>query len=585
MIFRIAKNTRLFVATMVLLLYAGDCLCQNYNFPITDPFTNIQHNNANAVAALRIVPKRGTILDRHHRVLASDSILYDLMVRPGKVKRQDTAIICTILKITRKEFRDRLRYALNWSDPRHPNVKTTGHPSPFKGLLTKATAAALLRALPQLQPAFSLQKHAVRHYPANTAPQLLGYVKANGVGEMGLEESYDYLLRGNTGLQFWQVDGKNVPLNRVDDGREDVVAEAGRDLYTTLDIPLQLLGEKLMKGKKGSIVAIDPQTGGILAMVSAPGYSPSELAINRNSYFPLLLRNTERPLFNRAIASYNAPGSVFKLFQALMGLKLDILDPYAIYTCKGAYTGCGNPPRPKCHTEGVHKTNLIKALAISCNSYFTDVFHNIVGPFPLSGLSLWSDTIRNFGFGALTGIDLPGEKAGIVPDTLLYNRKYKRGWNGCSIISNGIGQGEVSTTTLQLANALAVIAARGLHYPAHIVDSISGITNSGFLSQHQQTNAFPLPDSLWNIVHQGMYEAVNAKYGTAWDPKVKALEICGKTGTVENGKGEKDHSVFAAFAPRSKPRIAIVCLVENGGFGSQVAAPVVYQMIKKYLGK
>lgn len=572
------------VCIFLQLLSLTDTLCQNYSFPIPDLPSYIEHNLNDSVCALHIYPQRGTIFDRNGRVLASDSILYDLMVRPGKVKRKDETIICGLLKITHKEYQDRLRYALNWPDPLHPLVKKTpDRPAPFKGLLAKDITSNLLKKLPELQPAFSLEKRAVRRYPFNTAPQLLGYVKAGNIGETGLEESYDNTLRGVTGLQFWICDHKNAPAKRVLSGKQDVQSEKGRDIYTTIDIPLQLLGEKLMKGKRGSIVAIDPETGGILAMISSPSYSPAELTMHRNTYFPVLLQNKEKPLLNRAITSYNAPGSVFKLFQALITLQRDLIDPFATFTCTGSYALCGTPHKPKCHVQGVHHPNLIQALAISCNSYFADMFRRTIGPFPQAGLAAWSEALAQFGFGRRTGVDVPGEKAGILPDTLLYNRKYRSGWNACTIISNAIGQGEVSITTLQLANAMAIIAGKGWHYQPHVVDSVSGITNSGFLSHHQRTNVFELPDSLWNLVHQGMYQAVQSKNGTAYNARINGLDICGKTGTVENGNGQKDHAVFVAFAPRVRPRIAIVCLIENGGFGAQAAAPIVSQLIKKYL--
>lgn len=574
------KKLVLSILLLLQLLSFTRILSQDYSFPITEPFTYIRHNMNDTVCALYNIPQRGAILDRNGKVLASDSILYDLMVRPGKVKRQDTAIICGLLKISRKEFRDRLKYALNWSDPLHPLVKKTyDRPAPFKGLLSKELTYKLWKRLPELQPAFSLTKRAVRHYPFNTAAHVLGYVKAGGTGETGIEESYDNALRGTTGLQFFVCDHRNTPLKRLETGKQDVLPEKGNTLYTTLDIPLQLLGEKLMKGKKGSIVAIDPRTGGILALVNGPAYSPAELALNRNAYYPGLLQHKDKPLLNRAIASYNAPGSVFKLFQALVALQMGAADPYTRFVCAGGYALCGKPAKPKCHVEGVHKPNLVQAIAISCNSYFADMFRKVVGAIPQSGLTAWSEAIKKFGFGVRSGIDLPGEKAGIVPDTSLYNRKYKAGWNGCTILSNAIGQGEVSVTTLQLANAVSIIAGKGWYYQPHVVDSIGGVTKNYFL----KLNAFELPDSSWNVIHQGMYEAVNSRNGTAYAARINGLEICGKTGTVENGKGEKDHAVFAAFAPRTNPRIAIVCLVENGGFGAQVAAPVVTQLIGKYL--
>lgn len=559
--------------------------CQSYTFPITDLPVHAAHNLQDTVCALHILPQRGTIYDRNGRILVADSILYDLMVRPGKVKKQDEVLICSLLKITRHEYHERLKYALNWQDPWQPTAKKTyDRPAPFKGLLPRNITLSILKKLPELQPAFSLQKRAVRHYPFNTAAHLLGYVKAPGIGETGMEERFDNLLRGVTGLQFRICDHIHEPTRSWMAGQTDVQAEKGRDIYTTLDIPLQLLGEKLMKGKRGSIVAIDPETGGILAMISSPGYSPAELALHRNTLYPALVQRKDKPFMNRAIGSYNAPGSVFKLVQALIGLQSGVIDPRDRFTCKGGYTQCGNPPRPKCHVTGIHKPNLIQALTISCNSYFAEVFRKTVGLIPKSGLADWAASVRQFGFGARTGVELPGEKAGIVPDTALYNQKYKAGWNGCTILSNAIGQGEVGTTVLQLANAISIIAGKGWFYTPHISDSIAGIKNSSYLATHTKTQAFELADSLWNMVHQGMYDAVHTKAGTAYSARVPGLDICGKTGTVENGKGQKDHSVFAAFAPRMRPRIAIVCLIENGGFGAEVAAPVVSEMIRKYLG-
>lgn len=574
------------VFLLLHLLFISSALCQRYDFPVTDGLFNIQHNTGDTVCALQVYPQRGSIFDRNKRVLVADSVLYDLMVRPGKVKRQDEAIVCSLLKITSKEFHDRVKYALNWTDPWHPQAKKTyDRPAPFKALLSKEVTSALLKKLPELQPAFSLQKRAARHYPFNTAAHVLGYVKAGNTGETGLEESYDSVLRGVTGYQFWNCDHAATPTKRADAGRLDVQPEKGRDLYTSIDIPLQLLGEKLMKGKRGSVVAIDPETGGVLAMVSTPAYRPAELALKRNTYYPVLRMNKDKPFMNRTITSFNAPGSVFKLFQALIALQTGAIDANASFTCTGAYTLCGKPYRPKCHAGGTHKSNLVHALAISCNGYFADAFRKIVGPFPQMGLAAWADIIKQFGFGRLTGIDLPAEKMGMVPDTAYYNRKYKSGWNNCTIVSDAIGQGEVSTTVLQLTNAIAIIARKGFYVPPHVVDSITGFSSNSYQFTHQSVKAIDLPDSIWNLVHQGMYEAVNAKYGTAYGARIPGLDICGKTGTVENSTGQKDHAVFAAFAPRAHPRIAIVCLVENGGFGADVAAPVVRELIRKYLGK
>ena len=556
---------------------------QDYHFPVTDWPFYLQHHNSDTVAALNNFPRRGYILDRKGRVLAMDSILYDLVVKPGLVKKSDEAIICRVLNITQKEFKYRIQSARDREDQHQPRAaKTPDRPAVFKGLLSKETAGKIFNLLKQLRPAFSLEKRAVRHYPYDMAAQVLGYVKAGNVGETGLEQYYDSTLRGTTGLQFWQTDTAGHAIKRWSDGRLDVLPENGHTLYTTIDISLQALAEKLLKGKRGSLVALNPATGGILAMASSPAYSPTKLALDRNRYFPALLADPGRPLFNRVIGGINSPGSVFKLFQALIGLEEGVLNADAKFYCAGGYTYCGKPAKPKCHVEGPHRLNLTDAIAMSCNSYFADLFLKILGPSPAGGLSRWSAAMQKFGFGLITGIDLPGEKPGRIPDTSFYKHRYPAGWNGCTIISDAIGQGEVSVTVLQLATAISIIANKGWYYTPHLVDSIEGMHSAGFLTSHQRRESVLIHEQFFEKVQQGMYDAVNTPKGTAYKAGFAGLNIYGKTGTVENN-GAADHSVFAGFAPGKNPKIVVVCLIENGGFGAEVAAPIAGAVIKAAL--
>lgn len=571
----------LFILCLILSLRMPTS-AQDYHFPVTDWPFYLQRRSNDSLAALNNFPRRGSILDRKGRVLASDSILLDLVVKPGLVKNGDEAIICRTLNITPKEFRERIQLARDREDQHQPRAaKTPDRPAVFKGLLSKEIAGNIFTLLPKLKPAFSLEKRVVRRYPYDIAGQLLGYVKAGNSGETGLEQYYDSSLRGTTGLQFWQTDTSGHAVKRWLDGRLDVLPENGHTLYTTIDIPLQALAEKLFKGKRGSLVALNPSTGGILAMVSGPDYSPSKLALDRNKYFPVLLADPNRPLFNRAISGINSPGSVFKLFQALIGLEENVLIPDAKFYCAGGYTLCGKPARPKCHIEGVHRLNLSDAIAMSCNSYFADLFLKLLGSAPASGLARWTAAMRNFGFGSLTGIDLPGEKPGRVPDTSFYKHRYPAGWNGCTIISDAIGQGEVGVTVLQLATAISIIANKGWYYSPHLVDSIDGVHSTGFVALYQR-KAISIHEQFFDMVQQGMFDAVNNPKGTAYKAGLAGLNICGKTGTVENN-GAEDHSVFAAFAPRKNPRVVVVCVIENGGFGAEAAAPVAGEIIKAAL--
>jgi penicillin-binding protein 2 len=380
----------------------------------------------------------------------------------------------------------------------------------------------------------------------------------------------------------------NKPTQPYQQGKFDTAAIAGSDLYSSIDIDLQNLGEKLLKGKMGSVVAIDPRTGGILAMVSAPGYDPNLLTgSQRRRQFSEMFLDPRKPMLNRAITGEYSPGSTFKTLQGLVALQEGVITTDYGYPCRGGYYACGR--RMGCHGAG-HAPNLERAIAVSCNAYFADVFRKIVDnpkyPNVDTGLAVWDRYMYSFGLGHPLGIDIPGERRGNIPTPKYYQKIFGPKWNSCNVVSISIGQGEVLSTVTQLSNAIAMIANKGWYYTPHVVDSIAGGDRFGLLKPFQtRIEALNIPDSMFESVHSGM-EDVMKPGGTGWRLAVDGIRICGKTGTVENyykGKKQKDHSFFAAFAPRENPQIAIACIVENAGFGATVAGPVVSLMIEQYM--
>ena len=376
----------------------------------------------------------------------------------------------------------------------------------------------------------------------------------------------------------------------MENGQYDTVATAGQNIYTSIDIELQQLGEKLMKNKLGSIVAIDPRTGGVLAMVSAPTYQPNYLTgSERRKHFSELFLNPSLPLLNRTVSATYSPGSTFKTLQALIGLHEGVINTDTKFSCSGAFYGCGGGKPMKCLDLGTF--DLRGAITVSDNTYFANVMQRVIDnpkyPNVESSLSSWDNYMYSFGLGHKLGIDIPSEKSGNIPKPETYNKIYGKGrWSFCTFRSVSIGQGEVSVTPLQVANEMAYIANKGWYITPHIVDSIEGGDKFGLLTKYKKKNK-PTDISLeiFNAVHDGMQNVVDN--GTGVGAKVKDIVICGKTGTVENyyrGVKQQNHSFFCGFAPRDNPKIAIMCVVENsGGFGGTYAAPIVGLMIEKYL--
>jgi len=546
-----------------------------------------------------VYPDRGIIFDRKKRSILQNTGISDLMVTPNKIKGIDTALFCKIMNIDSIQFKKRvieLIIKYGWS-----------RPCVFEPLLSEEKMAIINESMYKFSPAFYLQERSIRSYPYDAAANVLGYtaevdtnflkkhpnegyVAGDYAGMTGLERSYEKILMGVRGIQYWKRDNKNRLTEKLDNGKYDTVAVAGQNIYTSIDIELQELGEKLMQNKLGSIVAINPKTGGILAMVSAPSYQPKYLTgSQRRKHFSELFLNPSLPLLNRTVSATYSPGSTFKTLQALIGLHEGVISTRTLFSCNGAFYGCGSAKPMRCLDFGTF--DLRNAITVSDNTYFANVMQRVINNPKYSNVDSallnWDRYMYAFGLGHRLGVDLPSEKSGNIPTPAFYNKLYGKGkWNFCTFRSVSIGQGEVDVTPLQVANEMAFIANKGWYYIPHVVDSFEGGDKFNVLSKYQnKIRPTDIPDSIFNAVHDGMQGVVDR--GTGAGAKVKDIVICGKTGTVENyykGVKQQNHSFFCGFAPRDNPKIAIMCVVENSGrFGGTYAAPIVGLMIEKYL--
>ena len=546
-----------------------------------------------------IYPDRGIVFDRKGRSILQNTLIYDLMVIPGKIAGTDTAILCNILNIDSTEFHKRIIAAI---------IKNKSYrASVFEPLLSNEKMAKLNENLYKLAPGYFMQERSVRDYPYEAggnifgylgevdsnilkSPKYQGYVMGDYIGRAGMEKTYEKVLMGQRGIEFWKRDNKNRLTDRLEDGKFDTAAVAGQNMYSSIDIELLALGEKLMENKLGSIVAVDPKTGGILAMVSSPTYKPKLLTgAERKKHYAELLLSPARPLFNRSVSASYSPGSTFKTLQALVGLHENVITTNFTVSCSGAFYGCGSGNPMRCLDRGTF--NLLNAITVSDNTYFATVMQRVITnskyPSQDSSLAVWNRYMYAFGLGHRLGIDVPSERPGNIPTPADFNKIYGKGsWNYCNFRSVSIGQGEVSTTPIQVANEMAYIANKGWYKIPHLVDSIEDGDNFDMLVKFKEKHrAIEIPDSIFDVVQEGMQRVVDR--GTGAGAKVPGIAICGKTGTVENyyrGVKQPNHAFFCGFAPRDNPKIAIMCVVENSGrFGGTYAAPIVGLMIEKYL--
>ncbi len=455
---------------------------------------------------------------------------------------------------------------------------------------------------------FYIQKRIIREYPVKVAANVLGYIgevnesmaaknnyyqQGELIGKDGIERQYEKLLRGKKGKKFLSLNRFNTVTGPYLKGSYDTLSQNGKDLTLTLDIKLQTYAQKLMSGKRGGIVAIEPATGEILTLVTAPSYDPNMLVGRKrsvNSTFLMDPDNPDKPTYDRALMAQYAPGSPFKMMNALIGLQENVINTNTHFKC---YEGYRYGRRKKefmgCHCGIIGKPIHLKtAIAKSCNSYFSKTFKQIVEKdnTPSDGLNNWSKHVKSFGLGNYLGYDLPAGAAGRIPTGKFYDRRINYRWNASSVISNAIGQGDVETTPIQLANFTAAIANKGYFYTPHILKQIdqNPIDNPKFTVPKKTT----IDEQHFSPIIEAMHEVF--KTGTGKWSQVKGIEICGKTGTAENfakidGKKIqlKDHSILIAFAPKKNPKIALAIFVENGGYGSSIAAPISSLLIEKYI--
>jgi penicillin-binding protein 2 len=530
-------------------------------------------------------PARGLIYDRSNTLLVYNEAAYDLMVIPRQLKSFDTLQFCELIGTSKENLVKKLTKARAFSSRK---------PSVFEKEISSAAYAKIQEELYNF-PGFYVQTRTLRNYPMPIAGHLLGYISevderiiannpyyksGDNIGRSGLEKSYEKYLRGKRGVRIVMVDVFNRAKGRFEDGRYDTLAVAGKDIVTTIDADLQRYGEALMKNKKGSIVAIDPATGEILAIVTNPAYDPNLLVGRvRSKNYQLLERDTLKPLFNRALMAMYPPGSTFKLINALIGLQEGVLTPNTHYSCRMGYNFRGF--HMGCHGHA-SPVDLEFSIQTSCNAYYCNVFRSIVDHYPTAekGYNVWKKHVNGFGLGSKTGVDLPSELRGNVPESTYYDRYYGKGhWNSLTVISLAIGQGELGITPIQMANVATTIANKGYYITPHAVRSVDDIPIELIDSTIQKHQSAIQPE-YFEEVRNAMYKVVEE--GTGRSAKIDTIMVCGKTGTVENPHGA-DHSTFLAFAPLHQPKIAISVYVENGVWGSRWAAPIAGLMIEKYL--
>mgnify|MGYP006267010019 CR=1 FL=1 len=532
-------------------------------------------------------PSRGLMYDRDGRLLVTNKPVYNLMVVPSQVKPSNKPDLCRLLSLTEEEFDTRYRKAAAYSRYK---------PSIFYKKLSVERFGALQEQLFNF-PGFFVQVRTQRDYKYTVAPHVLGYLgevseadmERDGYyhlgdyqGKSGLEQQYEAFLRGKKGMRHVLVDVFNREQGAYQGGELDVPPQSGQPLELTLDVPLQQYGEQLMQNKRGAVVAIEPATGEILAMVSSPSYDPSRLTgRGRAEEFKRLGNDSIRiPLLNRALSSKYPPGSTVKPLQALVALQDSVIQPSTSHTCRGGFHMYGLTVG--CHH---HKSplDLRGSIKHSCNAYYCHVFKDYLHPKRFgsteAAFERWGNQVSKFGFGGKLGVDLPQvERTGGIPQPSLYNNIYGEGrWFASTIISLAIGQGEFQASVAELANFAAILANRGRYIRPHLVRSI------GFTRTPELVDTFqaPVNPRHFDPVVEGLYQVVED--GTArWYGKVPDLDICGKTGTSQNPHGE-DHSVFICFAPKDTPKIAIATLVENAGYGGTWAAPISTLMIEEYL--
>jgi penicillin-binding protein 2 len=574
---------RKYVVLSLIVLASLTLVIKLFSIQIIEEKYRISAEN-NVLRYVTQYPARGLIYDRNGKLIVFNQAAYDLMVVPAQTNRIDTAELCSIVGITRETFIERMKAAVSYSK-RAPSI--------FIKQISAETYARLQERL-FLYPGFYVQSRTLRKYSKPIAAHLLGYVSevdendikkepyyksGDYIGTLGIEGSYEKELRGKKGVKIFMVDVYSRIKGSYENGRLDTIAVQGEDIVSTIDMDLQEYAENLMKNKSGSIVAVEPSTGEILTLVSSPGYDPALLVGRiRSENFARLQADTMKPYFNRAVMASYPPGSTFKPINGLIALQERVILPSTTFACSNGYLFVG------CHT---HQSPLDLAGAVknSCNAYFCQAFRRILDNPDYQSVSKayekWRGYLDQFGFGRKLGSDFTNELDGFVPALSYYDRFYgKDKLKSLNIISLAIGQGEIGTTPMQMANMTAAIANRGYYITPHIVKKIGDSANPR--TNLEVKHKIDIDSANFEYIIDGMEQAVNGGAGaTATIAAISGITVCGKTGTAQN-QG-KDHSIFVAFAPKEDPKIAIAVYVENAGFGATYAAPVASLIIEKFI--
>ena len=577
----------------LIILATSLLVVRIFYLQIVDDTLKLKSEN-NAIKKKYDYPERGYIYDRKGKLLVANQASYDIMVIPREVKNTDTLEFCQLLNITKEDFIKKIEKATVYS-PRLPSV--------FLPQLNKSEFAAFQEKIRKYE-GFYFQKRSLRDYEVAFGANVFGFItqvneklvaknpyynSGDLIGRQGVEESYEDLLRGVKGVKYIQKDKFNREIGSYKNGKYDTIAVQGEDINLTLDAELQKYGEELMINKRGGIVAIEPSSGEILALVTAPSYDPGILVGRQRSknYTQLYRDSIAKPLYDRGLLAEYPPGSPFKILTGLIALQEGVVDEQTTFFCNGGFS-YGRGRFQKCHCKSFGPLHLHNGIYKSCNAYFSNAYLKTIGKYakPATAVDTWSNHVKSFGLGQFMGYDLPTGKKGNIPDSKTYKKVYPNGgWRGTTIISNAIGQGEVLMTPIQLANMMATVANEGYYYTPHIIKRIEGHKiDEKFTTKHVTT----IDKKHFKPMISGLFDVYNL--GTASALRVDGITICGKTGTAENyakigGMRVKmeDHSIFVAFAPMENPKIAIAVMIENGGFGSAIAGPIASLLIEKYL--
>ena len=581
---RVNHSSRKYVIIAIFFVVIMILLIKLFLIQLVDQSYKTSSDN-NTLRYIMQYPARGKIFDRNGKLLVYNEAIYDLMVIPKQVKNLDTIAFCSSLDISRDFFNEKMKKARRYS-PFSPSV--------FMSQITKEEYGKVAESLHQF-PVFYFQTRSVRNYPYPIAAHALGnigevdkkdlekdsyYKVGDYIGKSGIENFYENELRGEKGMKIIVVDVHNREKESFMEGQFDTLPVAGKDIYLGLDAELQLYGEALMKDKTGSIVAIEPSTGQILAMVTSPAYDPNELVGRvRGENYHRLLNDTLKPLFNRATSGIYPPGSTFKMVNGLIALQSGAINSNTKFPCSGKES---QPIR--CTHFHSNQVALTEAIENSCNPYFWEAFREMFASSRFASskeaYSFWYDLVVSFGLGNTYKTDIPSEVSGNIPNSSFYDKMYRGVWNSLTIRSLSIGQGEILVTPLQLANMAAAIGNEGFYYPPHFIKSFSDDSPLDSVMTTKMT--IDIKPKYFKDVKIGMCRVFEGESGTARFSKIDSIQVAGKTGTAENPHGD-DHSLFMGFAPADNPQIAIAVVVENAGFGSQWAAPIASLMIERYL--